>query len=123
MEDGFKTQHIQIKALETLEELYNRDLKDLIDLYLHAARLKIANLHKTLSQKNYENLASEAQELRFRSTEIGAIQFSHLCLSLEITVQEMRIDHLQSGIERLEQNFQLIEKELRQLQALETTIS
>lgn len=110
--------YIQTAMLQSLGETYNRNLTELIDLYLVDAKRKINQLNKALEQKNYDSLCACAKELRARSAEIGAIHFSHLCLLLEINIQEMRYTGLPSLLEKLEQHFALVQQELLALQAL-----
>ena len=121
MGGGFKSQYIQTAMLQSWSAMYNRDLSELIDLYLIDAKRKISQLHKALEHKNFEDLSACAKELRARSAEIGAIHFSHLCLMLEINIQEMRHAALPSLLEKLGQHFELIHQELIELRELQLT--
>lgn len=119
MGGGFKSQYIQTAMLQSLSAIYNRDLSELIDLYLIDAKRKISQLSKALEQKNFEELNTCAKELRARSAEIGAVHFSHLCLMLEINIQEMRHAALPSLLVKLGKHFELVHQELIQLKELQ----
>ncbi len=106
---------IQTSYLRELQQQFQKEVPELIDIYLHDAKRKIANLHKALEEENYSNFIGAARELRLRSIDIGAIQFSYHCLQLEIVVQEMRLESVKKLTSLLEQTFQLVLQALEQL--------
>jgi hypothetical protein len=96
---------IKLSFLRELQQVFQKDLRELLEMYLHDAKRKLANLHKALEEQNWSNFKAAAKELRYRSIDIGAIQFSYDCLALEIAVQELRIDNLKSLTCHLEVKF------------------
>jgi len=75
MGDDVRSHIINISLLRELQQAFQKDICELIDIYLHDANRKIANLYKALNEANLENFAAAARELRLRSLDIGAIQF------------------------------------------------
>ncbi|MGD9591952.1 MAG: hypothetical protein AB7V32_05485, partial [Candidatus Berkiella sp.] len=103
---------IQFAYLHDLQQQFQREISELIDIYLHDARRKLANLHKALHDLNYTNFLGAIRELRLRSIDVGAIRFSYYCLQLEIAVQEMRLESVQKLIHFLEETFETVVKAL-----------
>ncbi len=108
---------IKLSLLKKLQETFQKEMGELIELYLQDARKKIANLYKALEEKNLSNFQAAARDLRYRSIEIGAIHFSYICLSLEIAVQEMRLENLFQLTSQLERKFGQIYQELNRLKS------
>lgn len=109
---------IQTSYLRDLQQQFQKEVPELIDIYLHDAKRKIANLHKALEEENYSNFIAAARELRLRSIDIGAIQFSYYCLQLEIVVQEMRLESVLKLTILLEEAFQVVHLALEQLKGI-----
>lgn len=109
--------NIYTQLLNEFQVAFQKDLAELIDLYLIDARKKFSNLLSALETKNLENFTGAARELRRRSMDVGAIPFSHCCLALEISTQEMRLEHLKKIVFQLENQFNDVEQELLQIKA------
>lgn len=103
---------INYQLLKEFQTCFQKDLNELITYYLLDAKKKLALFRKALENRNLELIHDSARELRLRSIDVGAIQFSHACLSLELSVQEMRLEHLETFIQSLETQFQIIESQL-----------
>lgn len=112
MGDSVVSPNIDFQLLLAFQDCFQKDLIELIDIYISDAKKKFATLNKTLAMKNLKNFATAARELRIRSLDIGAVRFSHACLSLEIAVQEMRLESISRYLNQLEQQFTNIETEL-----------
>ena len=106
---------INLSLLRELQSLFHKEASELIELYVNSARKKIAMLHKALEEENLDNFRAAAQELRYRSIDIGAVQFSFCCLSLEMAAQERCIERLQQLTVLLENQFHSIYQELESL--------
>lgn len=115
MGDDVRSHVINLSLLQTLQEAFQKDICELIDIYLHDANRKIINLYSALNEMNLENFIAAAQELRLRSIDIGAIQFSYHCLSLEMAIQEMRLESLERLTAMVAQQFVGVSKALMQL--------
>ncbi len=105
MRNGVESPAIKISLLHALSETFQRETDELIEIYLQEAKRKISILHSALSQCNITNFIATARELRLSSLDMGAIQFSHHCLSLEIAAAEMRLESLPSLISFIENQF------------------
>ncbi|MBN9288801.1 MAG: hypothetical protein BGO43_01360 [Gammaproteobacteria bacterium 39-13] len=112
MGDDVRSHIINISLLRELQQAFQKDICELIDIYLHDANRKIANLYKALNEANLENFAAAARELRLRSLDIGAIQFSFRCLALEMAIQEMRLESLEPLTAMVEQQLTPVLKAL-----------
>ena len=108
---------INYQLLKEFQACFQKDLNELIELYLNDAKKKLANLHKALETKNLSLFSSSAKELRLRSLDIGAVQFSHTCLSLELAIQEMRLECISEFVFALEKQFEDIEVELLEIKS------
>lgn len=110
MERNLNNQIIKLSSLEKLQSLFQKDKGELIDFYLHEASQKISHLYQALESHNISKLALCAQELRQRSIDMGAIQFSHFCLSIEIAAQEHRFESLKKHLALLENQFTIVKQ-------------
>ncbi|MBS0285773.1 MAG: hypothetical protein JSR17_00230 [Proteobacteria bacterium] len=108
---------IRTSYLRDLQIQFQKEVTELIDIYLHDAKRKIANLHKALLDANYANYIGAVRELRLRSVDVGAIQFSYRCLQLEIAVQEMRLEFIKELTSLLESEFVAVQLALEHLKA------
>jgi hypothetical protein len=95
--------------------LFQKEAGELIELYLQNSIKKIATLYKALEEYNIDNFKAAAQELRLRSIDIGAVQFSYYCLGLEMAVQEMCLERLPQLTSLVENKFRQIYLELEEL--------
>jgi len=111
----FHSPDIKITLLHELQHLFQKEAGELIEIYLEYAKKKISVLNKALQGSNIGHFKAAAQELRMRSIDIGAVQFSYYCLCLEIAVQEMSLERLPSLTQLVEDKFTLIYQELKQL--------
>lgn len=112
MGDDVRSHVIDLSLLKALQQAFQKNVSELIDIYLHDANRKIANLHKAIQETNIENFTAAARELRQRSLDIGAIQFSYHCLALEKATQEMRLERLEQLLILLEKQFIPVSKAL-----------
>lgn len=117
METDRKNQAIKLTAIHKLQQVFQKDLRELIDIYLEEAKRKLSHLYQAIEENNIPKLINSAQELRYRSVDIGALQFSHLCLSIEIAAQEFRFESLKKHLALLENQFRMISQQLEELKA------
>jgi primosomal protein N'' len=99
---------IKLSSLEKLQSLFQKEKGELIDLYIQETQQKMSQLYAALESNNISKLAHIAQELRYRSVDMGAIQFSHYCLSIEIAAQECRLESIKKHLALLENQFTII---------------
>lgn len=109
---------IKLSFLRELQQLFHKDAGELIELYVNNSKKKIAMLYKAVEEDNLSNFKAAAQELRHRSLDIGAIQFSYNCLALEMAAQEMCIERLPRLISLVESQFGQMYKELEMIKGL-----
>lgn len=109
---------IQISFLKELQQVFQKEVRELIDLYLTDAKRKIVTLHKAIEEQNLSNFKNAARELRQRSIDVGAISFSFDCLRLEMAAQEMRLESLPHLMSLIEQSLIPIHNELERLKTL-----
>jgi acetolactate synthase small subunit len=115
MGDEIGSHLIKLSYLREHQKIFQKDLRELIDIYLADGKRKIVALKKAFEDNNRENFAGALQDLRYRSIDIGAHQFSYYCLSLEIAANEMRIDSLPRLIAFIEKSFDQVQAELERL--------
>ena len=111
---------IELSYLRDLQHQFQREITELIDIYLHDAKRKLANLHKALEEENYANYIGAARELRLRSVDVGAIRFSYYCLQLEVAVQEMRLESVNKLTFFLEASFDVVSEALEHIKSKTT---
>jgi hypothetical protein len=109
---------IQISFLKELQQVFQKEVRELIDLYLADAKRKILTLNKAIEEQNLANFKNAARELRQRSIDVGAISFSFDCLRLEMAAQEMRLESLPHLLGLIEQSLVPIHEELERLKIL-----
>lgn len=109
---------IQISFLKELQQIFQKEVKELIDLYLADAKRKVITLHKAIEEQNLGNFRNAARELRQRSIDVGAISFSFDCLRLEMATQEMRLESLPHLLSLIEQSLIAVNEELERLKIL-----
>jgi hypothetical protein len=109
---------IQISFLKELQQLFQKEVRELIDLYLLDAKRKVLVLYKAIDDQNLTNFKNAARELRQRSIDVGAISFSFDCLRLEMAAQELRTESLTYLMGVLEKNLKDIIEELERLKLL-----
>jgi len=112
---------INFKLLQEFQIIYQTNMNELIDLYLCDVERKFSQLYKALQSHKIQEFASSARELRCRSLDIGAVQYSHMCLSLEIAGQEMRLENLNNMLKLLEEQFSPIKAELLRIKKISAT--
>lgn len=112
MEKDRKNKVISIASLEKLQSLFQKDRQALIAIYLEEAERRVRALYHALDHHNTAKLIHHAQELRHRSQDIGAIQFSHACLGVEIAAQEYRFNVLHEYLAFLENQFTITREHL-----------
>lgn len=98
--------------LHQLQQLFQKDIGELIDLYLEDTTQKLTTLATTFEDKNLPSVIATARELRYHSLDVGAIQFSHCCLMLEIAAQERHFKKLLNLITFLKTVFVDVKSEL-----------
>jgi len=108
--------HIKISLLKKLQQCFQKDARELIEIYCQDAQKKILELKVNLDNKQWHHFATALSELRYRSIDIGAVQFSHLCLNLEIIISEQRYLHLNAAFEHFLTQFECVIAELKSLQ-------
>lgn len=109
---------IQISFLKELQQTFQKEVKELIDVYLIDAKKKVSALYKAVEEQNLANFKNTAKELRQHSIDVGAISFSFDCLRLEMAVQEMRLESLPYLISIIKKRFIVVNKELERLKVL-----
>ncbi|MCS5712126.1 hypothetical protein [Candidatus Berkiella aquae] len=109
---------IQISFLKDLQQTFQKEVRELIDVYLIDAKRKVSALYKAVEEQNLAHFKNAARELRQRSIDVGAISFSFDCLRLEMAAQEMRLESLPYLIGILEKRFVSINEELERLKVL-----
>lgn len=115
MGDAGFSRTIKISSLKEYQKLFQKDVSELINLYVLDAKRKINALKKAFSEKHWENFLGALQELRHRSVDIGAHQFSYYCLQLEIAAIEMQLLEIPHRIALLERAFNEVEEELERI--------
>ncbi len=109
---------IDKKALSKLALFYQKEEKTLIELYIKDSQQLMEKLSGYLAQEKESSSLSSIQEFRLRSVEIGALEFSYLLLSFEITISEKRLHNWVHASQVIEQNYL---KVLNDLEALKLT--
>lgn len=107
---------IKLSLLKKLQHAFQKDASELIEIYCQDAQKKMLELQKSLDKQQWDNFASSLSELRYRSIDIGAVQFSHLCLNLEIIISEQRYPHLNVAFEHFLTQFERVYAELKIIQ-------
>lgn len=121
MGESVRSQAINFKLLQEFQIIYQTNMNELIDLYLRDAEKKFSQLYKALQAHKMQEFVSSARELRIRSLGIGAIRYSHMCLSLELAGQEMRLENLGHILQLLEEQFIPIKTELLRIKKISTS--
>ena len=103
---------INFNALTELEHGFQKNLSELIELYLKDADKKLEQLQKANHENNLKNILCGVRELRNRSMDVGAIQFSFNCLNLELAVQERRLESIAGLLKQIITNFTQVSTEL-----------
>jgi len=109
---------IQISFLKELQQIFQKEVRELIDLYLMDAKRKITTLHKAIEEQNLMNFKNAARELRQRSIDVGAISFSFDCLRLEMAAQEIRLESLPHLLGLIEHSLVAVNEELERIKTL-----
>lgn len=117
MDNDRNNRAIKLSVLQKLQQVFQKDLGELIDIYLEEAKRKLTHLYQAIEDNNIPKLINSAQELRYRSVDIGALQFSHYCLSIEIAAQECRFESLKKHLALLDNQFRLIKQQLEDIKA------
>lgn len=115
MGDLVVSPNINFQILLAFQDNFQKDLVELIEIYLSDAPKKFLTLNKTLASKDFRSFSSAIRDLRCRSLDIGAVQFSHACLGLELAMQEMRLECIPHFLHQLQSQFLHVEKELQQI--------
>lgn len=111
---------VDLSYLNELQATFQKEAGELIDFYLQDATKKIANLFQALQETDLDHFKEAARELRYRSIDIGAIDFSYTCLSVEIAAQEIRLDLLPNLILLLKKKFESIHQTLTRIKQSRT---
>lgn len=116
MGDEVFSRMIKIASLKEYQKCFQKDLGELIQLYLMDGKRKITALKKAFEEKHWENFIGALQELRYRSMDMGAHQFSFYCLTVEIAALERQQHRIPYLIIWLESAYIEVQKELERLQ-------
>lgn len=117
MDNDRNNRAIKLSVLQKLQQVFQKDLGELIDIYLEEAKRKLLHLYQAIEDNNIPKLINCAQELRYSSVDIGALQFSHYCLSIEIAAQECRFESLKKHLALLENQFRMIKQQLENIKS------
>lgn len=115
MEKDREKKTIKLSILQKLQQLFQKDLAELVEIYVEEAKRKINQLHQAFDERNMSKFVGAAQDLRYRSVDMGALQFSHVCLGLEIAAQEHRFESLKMHLALLENQFSMVSEELERI--------
>lgn len=118
MGDAIISRMIKISSLKEHQKTFQKDVSELISLYLLDAKRKMNALKKAFDERHWENFLGALQELRHRSVDIGAHQFSYYCLTLEIAAIEMQLHQIPHRIAWLEKAFAEVEAELLRIKEM-----
>jgi CheY-like chemotaxis protein len=94
-------------ALENLRELGGNDfLAEVIDTFLADAPQLVATLHRSLDEKDADELRRAAHTLKSNASTLGAPEFSELCRELEQRAKSGRLEGASDLVGRIEQEYE-----------------
>ena len=103
-----------IEALQGLADGCEAGFMDeLIDLFLSEAPMQLEGVRAALARGDAAALREWSHSLKGSSAGLGAKQFSQLCGCIEHQAREGRLAEAPRAVERLEAEFQRLEKALR----------
>lgn len=102
-------------SLYKLAQFFQKEVTSVIDLYLKDSEKLMVQLKNHFTQNDSKYILKALQELRQNSLEIGAMQFSYLLLSLEISIREYRLYHWEKAYAVLKTHFNSVLDELATL--------
>ena len=106
---------IQVHALHKLKKIFQKDPNSLIEWYLADSEKKLQALYLAIEKNSVKEKLSLLKELRNMSTDIGAIPFSYLCLSIEMAISEYRLINLVRAWHVLKTSHEQLKENLLQL--------
>lgn len=109
---------IQFSFIKELQQIFQKNISELIDIYIDEAKKKFFVLCKAYDEGNLLSVIDTARELRHRSVDIGAIPFSFLCLNVEIATQELNHPRVQQLIAAMKKYCPILFAELEKLKSL-----
>ncbi len=99
-------------ALQALRSLGGDDdpslFVEVIELYLDDARAHVANMRTALTAGDLRLLERSAHTLKSSSANVGALNFSKLCLELEQAARAERLQSAPTLVARAESEFQAV---------------
>ena len=106
---------IKLTYLKRMQKIFQKDIRELIEIFISDSKKQICELQKALTDSNLQQFIATIQELRQNSADVGALQFSHYCLTLEIAATERRFERLKQLFTLMENKFAKIEVDLKQI--------
>jgi CheY-like chemotaxis protein len=105
-------------ALDNLRDLGGDDfVAEVIDAFLADGPELIATLRRSLDQHNVEELRRAAHTLKSNGATLGAEQFAELCRTLEHRAKAVELDGASQLVDRVEQEYRLLEDALSALRS------
>lgn len=115
MERDDASNSIKQDYLKRMQKIFQKDIQELIEIYISDSKKKLSELQKALSESNLSQFIVAVQELRQSSADMGAIQFSHYCLTIEIAANERHFEKLKQLMGSIESKFAKVEADLKQI--------
>ena len=109
------TRQIDETTLNALAQFFQKDVPILIDLYLKDSEKQLSKLKLHIEQQETKHIQRVAKELRQSSLDIGALRFSFIILSLEIALNEHRVQEWGRVLKVIEDHYRQVVDELATL--------
>jgi CheY-like chemotaxis protein len=109
---------LEASALEQLRDFGGAEfIAEVVDIFLADAPALIASLRSSLERQDAEELRRAAHTLKSNGSTLGAAAFAELCRTVEQHAKEGRIDSVPQLLDRIEQEYRLLQDPLASLRS------
>ncbi|MBV1877501.1 MAG: Hpt domain-containing protein [Pseudomonadales bacterium] len=108
------TQHIDEAVLSELEEIMEDEFGVLLETYLTDAVVRLDSLDAAMDSSDVDLLRESAHSLKGSSSNIGAVQLSGLCASIENLARENQLTEAATVVPGARVEYQKVRQLLEQ---------
>jgi HPt (histidine-containing phosphotransfer) domain-containing protein len=107
---------IDLPTFEALKEAMGADyISELVQAYFEETPALLSKLKQALASQDCEEFRRSAHSIKSTSNSFGALGFGALAKELEMLGREARLEGAAGKVERLEQEYGIVQKQLEEL--------
>lgn len=115
MDPNSIAEHVDMDTLNMLKEIMEDGFSALLETYISDSEVRVNELRESLAAGDSETVRRSAHSLKGSSGNLGANQMAALCLHVEDSAKEERLDGLDVEVEKISSEYQAVKAIMQSL--------